>query len=464
MDQTQNEFTQKEFTQKEFGWMQSIKVTLGSLNHREVKSFISSIANVPSKLRKHNEKAYSPKRLTIGPIHRGTSSTLLAMEEHKWHYMLALLQRTETPVQSLDTCGRAILSFDDAVRASYGSYIKYDSHELAKIMLLDGCFLLELLLRCAPPGMVPRIPSEDNHHGSLHPILGYHEMLPFVLTDLTLLENQIPFFVLKTLARILLPNTFTNQVDRLVANLTLSLFGYPSNPCPPVAHFLHLMHSSSIINEGQQVKQAQQELKNCATRLRASGITLRAMEVDRDNVKRSSFDIKFVAGVLHIPPFHVEETTEVYLRNFIALEQSIIGISKQFSSYALFLRGLVCSSQDIELLVSIGVIVKGMQISNENLLTFFGTITKGVDEMDSSYSKLCEDLNTYSAENTPKKFAILVCHYCRHCGECIRYYCKCSYRILIRDHIPNVWKLIGVVAAVVLLVLTTMQTYYSAHS
>ncbi|KAE9618151.1 hypothetical protein Lal_00041864 [Lupinus albus] len=455
MDQTQNEC----------GWMNSIKVTLGSLDHREVKSFISSIASVSNKLRKHNEEAYSPKLVTIGPIHRGTSSNLLAMEEHKWRYMLALLHRTQNPVSTLDECGKIILGLDDAVRASYGGNIKYDPHELAKIMLLDGCFLLELLLKCSPQDMIPQIPREDNHHhSSLDPILGHQEMLPFVLTDLILLENQIPFFVLKTLARILLSDIFTTQVDHLVADLTLSLFGYPLIRCPAVAHFLHLMHLSSIIDEGQKVKQAQQELKRCATRLRAAGVTLRPIENHIKEVKRFGFDIRFVKGVLEIPPMYIEETSEVYLRNFIAWEQSRIGISRQFSSYAMFLRGLVCSSQDIELLISIGVLVmKDSNISNEDLLTFFVTITKGVDQMDSSYSKLCEDLNTYSEVNHLKKFPILVWHYCRLCVECIRYSCKCSYRILIHDHIPNVWKFIGIVAALVLLVLTIMQTYYSAH-
>ncbi|BAT84142.1 hypothetical protein VIGAN_04142500, partial [Vigna angularis var. angularis] len=188
MDQTQNES----------GWMHSIKVTLGSLDHREVKSFISSIPSVSSKLRKSNEEAYSPKFVSIGPLHRGTSSHLLAMEEHKWRYMLALLHRTQNPVSTLDECGTVILGLDDAVRASYG-------------------------------------------------------------------ENQMPFFVLKTLARVLFPEVFTSEADHLVADLTLSLFSYPLIRCPSVAHFLHLMHLSSIVDEGQKVKKAQQELKRCAT-------------------------------------------------------------------------------------------------------------------------------------------------------------------------------------------------------
>ncbi|KAL5161966.1 UPF0481 protein [Glycine soja] len=455
MDQTQNES----------GWMHSIKVTLGSLDHREVKSFISSIPCVSSKLRKSNEEAYSPKFVSIGPLYRGTSSHLLAMEEHKWRYMLALLHRTQNPVKTLDECGTVILGLDDAVRASYGGNIKYEAHELAKIMLLDGSFLLELLLRCAPPNMVPQIPKEDNHNNgsSSDPILGHKEVFLSILTDFTLLENQMPFFVLKTLARMLFPNVFTSEADHLVADLTLSLFSYPLIRCPSVAHFLHLMHLSSIVDEGQKVKQAQQELKRCATRLRAAGVTIRKVERHSKLVNRFGFDIRFSKGVLEIPPLHVVDTTEVYLRNFIAWEQSRIGINRQFTSYALFLRGLMCSVQDIELLVENGVLVKGTKISNRDLLTLFGTITKGVDQMDNSYSKLCEDLNAYSAVNPLRKFPILMLHCCNLCVECIRYSCKHSYKILIRDHIPNVWKLIGIVVAAALLALTIMQTYYSAR-
>lgn len=444
-------------TQDECSWMHSIKVTLGSLDHREVKSFISSIPSVSTKLRKPNDEAYSPKLVTIGPIHRGTKTQLLAMEEHKWRYMLALLHRTQNPVSTLDKCGTVILGLDDAVRTSYGGNIKHDPHELAKIMLLDGCFLLELLLRFSPPELMTSISNDETHHGSGSDPID-QEILLSVLTDLTLLENQIPFFVLKTLARILFPNV---ESHHLVSDLALSLFGYPLIQCSSVAHFLHLLHLSSIVDEGQKVKQAHQELRRCATRLRACGVTIRPAESKM--VTRFDFGIRFSKGVLEIPPLHVVKTTEICLRNFIAWEQSRIGINRQFTSYALFFRGLLCSLQDIELLVANGVIVKATKISNEDLLTFFRIITNGVDQMDSSYSKVCEELNAYRAVNPLKKFPIMVWHYCRLCVECVKYFCKCSYRILIRDHIPNVWKLIGVVAAALLLALTIVQTYYSAR-
>ncbi|XP_028786609.1 putative UPF0481 protein At3g02645 [Neltuma alba] len=449
-------------TPNECAWMHSIKVTLGSLDHRDVQSFISSIPSVPTQLRKPNEQAYSPKLVTIGPIHRGTKSHLLAMEEHKWRYMLSLLHRTQNPVSALDKCGTVILGLDDAVRASYGGNIRYDSHELAKIMLLDGCFLLELLLRLSPPELMNLLPNDhESHNHASDPIVQNEEFLFSVLTDLTLLENQIPFFVIKTLARILFPSLFTRDADNLVSDLALSLFRYPWIRCSSVAHFLHLLHLSSIVEEGQKVKQAHQELRRCATRLRAAGVAIRPAHCK--NILRFNFGFRFSKGVLEIPPLHIVNTTEIYLRNFIAWEQSRIGINRQFTSYALFFKGLICSLQDIELLVENGVIMNETKISNEDLLELFSTITSGADQMDSSYSQLCEDLNAYSAVNPLVKFPIMMCHYCRLCVEFIKFFCKRSYRILIRDHIPNVWKLIGVIAAALLLALTIMQTYYSAR-
>ncbi|KAI4353283.1 hypothetical protein L6164_002245 [Bauhinia variegata] len=462
MDQEQLEAD----TQKGSSWMHSIKVTLGSLDHREVKSFISSIPIVPDKLRKFNEQAYTPKLITIGPLHRETRTHHLAMEEHKWRYMLALLHRTQNPVSSLDKCGTVILGLDDAVRASYGGKINLHPHEHAKIMLVDGCFLLELLLRCSPADLVPQIPqideNENNPYGS-DSIFKQHEMLPSVLTDLILLENQIPFFILKALARILFPNVFTIEADHLVAHLALSLFGHPLIPCSSVAHFLHLMHFSFVSGESQVITQARQQLKHCATRLTAHGVTIRPA-VNNNVFNRFDFGIRFSDGVLEIPPLYIDEATEVYWRNFIAWEQRRIGICPQFTSYALFFRGLICSIQDIELLVGNGVIVKDVKISNKDLLALFKTITRGVELMDSSYNELCEKVNTYSAVNCLQRLSVLVWHCCGLCAEYMEHYCRRSYKILIDDHIPNVWKLIGVLAAMLLLALTIMQTYYSANN
>ncbi|XLR12354.1 hypothetical protein HN51_049077 [Arachis hypogaea] len=104
--------------------------------------------------------------------------------------------------------------------------------------------------------------------------------------------------------------------------------------------------------------------------------------------------------------------------------------------------------------------------SKEELMTMFRTICAGAEHMDSSYSEHCEKLNK---EKRPTlvteafcKWPIITGHNCRHLLENVVYYGRNGFRILIRDHIPTVWKFIAVVAATLVVVLTIMQTVYSA--
>ncbi|KAI9083808.1 hypothetical protein K1719_034276 [Acacia pycnantha] len=253
----------------------------------------NDIPSVPSTLQKPNDEAYSPKLITVGPIHRGSKSHLLAMEEHKWFYMLSLLHQTQNLVSALDKSGSVTLHLDEQamVVISYMTPMNLQRYAFGWLFLV-------------------RAPSS------------------IVATNLTLLENQIPFFVIKTLTRILFPSLFTRDVDHLVSDLALSLFRYPLIRCPSVAHFVHLLYLSSIIDEGQKVRQAHQELR------------------------------QFSKGVLEIPPLHIVNTTEVYLRNFITWEQRRIAINRHFTSYALFFKGLICSLQDSELLIEMELYIK----------------------------------------------------------------------------------------------------------
>ncbi|GAU25930.1 hypothetical protein TSUD_16680 [Trifolium subterraneum] len=91
--------------------------------------------------------------------------------------------------------------------------------------------------------------------------------------------------------------------------------------------------------------------------------------------------------------------------------------------------------------------------------------SEGAERMDSSYSEICDRLNVYKGKKATKAFRLrlIVWHQCRRIFDVVLYYCQNWYKILKRDHIPTVWKLIGVMAAILLLILTIMQTYYSSR-
>jgi len=89
--------------------------------------------------------------------------------------------------------------------------------------------------------------------------------------------------------------------------------------------------------------------------------------------------------------------------------------------------------------------------------------------MNLSYSEICARLNVYDymgmkVTKVVRKLPIHAWHQCRRICEIYVYYGRNWYNVLIRDHIPTVWKFIGIVAAALLVVLTIMQTYYASRS
>ncbi|CAJ1949032.1 unnamed protein product [Sphenostylis stenocarpa] len=458
-------------------WMFPIQVLLGTIGHGEVEA--CSISKVPDKLRKPNKDAYMPQVVSIGPYHRGSGNDiLLMMEPHKWNYMLSLLRRSlsqaeeeneegeiEDGPSKVKICGDTILDIEYLVRASYGGNIQSEPHDLAKLMLLDGCFLLEFLRRLQE---YKALKAGDSGDYDDDPIFQSPNKVLSVLSDLFLLENQIPFIVLKKLYRKLFPVPVPVEQDHRVATLVMEALGYTSVvPTSGAAHLLHLVYLSNVNQEDRKkTKPAHQELERCATRLRACGVTIRPGGRSNMNQFGDMFnlEIKFNGGVLEIPQLRIKKSTEVTWRNFIAWEQSRIVTSCKLTSYALFFQGLICCAHDIELLERVGVLVNESGIGHEDLLKLFQTLCEGVDNMDWSYSDDCAKLNSDTGTRSLRKWPIVTWHNCRHIFEIVVYYWKNWYTILRKEHIPTIWKLIGVLAAIALLGLTIAQTYYAVKS
>ena len=56
------------------------------------------IYKVPERLRELNEKAYTPRVVSVGPIHHG-KDMLKAMEDHKRMYLQEFIARTKVSVE-----------------------------------------------------------------------------------------------------------------------------------------------------------------------------------------------------------------------------------------------------------------------------------------------------------------------------------------------------------------------------
>ncbi|CAK9167007.1 unnamed protein product, partial [Ilex paraguariensis] len=95
-------------------------------------------------LRRINVKAYEPEIIVIGPYHHGKPN-LQAMKEHKLRYLQEFL--TQAQESSVERYYMATRDLKDRARKCYLEPISLSDNEFVEMMLFDGCFLLEFIVK-----------------------------------------------------------------------------------------------------------------------------------------------------------------------------------------------------------------------------------------------------------------------------------------------------------------------------
>ncbi|XP_059656825.1 putative UPF0481 protein At3g02645 isoform X2 [Cornus florida] len=439
------------------------------------------ITSVPNILRQVNVQAYTPSVVCIGPLH-SRKEHLQAMEADKLSYMRFLFQRIKNPEETRKECLVAMLQMKERFKKCYPDQAAAkqlqgiggvtSSTSLVEMMLIDGCFIIELVYRY--------------HTNEQDPILNNPFMYSAVRRDLLLLENQIPFFVLEnlfslTVERIEFP--YGNPTPTLIGCL-LSFFGDimgledTSRDISRMYrwlspyHILHLLHyfyqprvpnnegASRVPELGTTATQRRQRrgvsaacgqdqqpagYEGTATQLHNEGIKLRKRSCTSKlfDVKFSTHDRNYVyfwRGGLEIPRFSIYDFTESVLRNLIAFEQCYhwMGISC-FTSHAFLMDILMDSVEDVKLLEKAGVICNHLG-SSESVLQIFNGICKNALPQHFDYDELWNDMKRF--RKPWRKQLGTVKHNCA----------------------GNPWIVLSVVGAFVLFVLTLLQTAYSMRA
>ncbi|XP_009615475.1 putative UPF0481 protein At3g02645 [Nicotiana tabacum] len=142
------------------------------------------VLQVPKTLSDQKPEAYTPQLIGMGPYHH-LRPDLYQMERYK----LAAIKEILEPAQILNFKHLLIDKLrenDLVVRACHNRFMDIDEETLAWIVAIDGLFLLNILRS-----------SYDNVHD-------HQEIIDTIFTrDLMMLENQIPFFVLKQIRKFL---------------------------------------------------------------------------------------------------------------------------------------------------------------------------------------------------------------------------------------------------------------------
>ncbi|BAT77058.1 hypothetical protein VIGAN_01514100 [Vigna angularis var. angularis] len=368
----------------------------------EAVSSLKSIFRVPLKLLEVNENMYIPGTVSIGPLHHGKDG-LKYMEDRKWHYLLTLLSRQPNQLESsLHECVNALSDLEKPARNFYAEELNLRSNQFIEMMLVDGCFIIELLLKYALKGI----------RRSGDPIFVTPGLLNKVRCDLILLENQIPFLILQRLFQIVLVQVQHDQTltlseltfrffrkqlpgDREFVNEMFSQEGY---------HLLDLIRQCYLPNYARVVskKSVSQGDLESATKLKKDGIKFKRSKA------KCLLNLKFSNGVLEVPPFTLHHFTEMLFSNMIALEQHQ-NDSQPFTSYALLMQAMVCTENDAKLFHKLRILIMNSYPEKE-ACDLFKRLCRKVDyEEDKFYfAGLIEQILEY--KRVPKSWRkILKC-------------------------------------------------------
>ncbi|KAL8157930.1 UPF0481 protein At3g47200-like [Apium graveolens] len=366
----------------------------------EKVSYSHCICRIPDKLFNHKEDKYTiPALVSIGPLHHGEEKFTF-MEGQKWYYMNTLLSRMPNMEASLDTCVRKLKGLEWRARKCYGEDVTLESNKFIEVMLLDGLFIIELFLKLAVKSLRRR--------GDI--IFSRHETFIRLRSDLILLENQIPFFILCELFILVpIPKLCSLSLTELALHFFRSMISgdvliLQKKFGQDFSHLLDLIHQS-YLPTFPTVQHSEAETKlHSATKLKALGIDIKKFK--NDNL----LNINFFDGVLQVPPLKFNDHTEILLRNFMAMEHCNQNCSKLVTSYVYFISYLMQSKEDARLLCR-SHIFSGLE--EENIVLMFTKIHVEIDVEEFYYKGLSDQIDMYGKSGKQEKMLKMLARFFR---------------------------------------------------
>jgi hypothetical protein len=401
------------------------------------------IYRVPERLRSVNAEAYTPQLVIIGPLHHSLKTQALRslgvgdikntklmgyvnVEAHKKIYLAKFPERVVDGSEIIDGFRRTIEEDEERIRASYSESTTWiESSEFVEMILLDSVFILEFYL-----GWV--FGTRGIKTGD--PLVDEPCLAKSITSDLMLLENQLPYFILH--------NLFHPIFSRIILNTTLRdliivCFGF-ENKIRDDSNFIHFTDLFRCVRVQKLQGPAPQEfkvLKNMfnAEKLHSGGVKLEVLE------EEFPLEVRFENGCLKMPHLVIDDTSEMELRNIMALEQCHYPYTAHVSSYVEFLDHLIDTDKDVELLVEKGIIKNwiGEPSSVANMVNKLGlgTINPG-----SCYSDIAVKVNAHYSSRLTRSLAFLK-----------------------RVYFGNMWIGTATVAAALLLIMTFLQMVSSVN-
>ncbi|KAI9121140.1 hypothetical protein K1719_008173 [Acacia pycnantha] len=411
--------------------------------------------------RKDFAQYYSPKLVSIGPIHgrdKDSREKLKGGERYKMIWAAMYLEFTKQSAQSLFDKIRTQLPAlmhlytEEVIEGFHGNNNK-KQEELAWMFLLDGCAVLEFI----------RNLKEGNAKAEEKLKIKVDQMV-LVRQDLLLLENQLPYRLLT-----LLSNRPENELNQWIVSF---LEKHPMTPStttgsgssngakevkitvdgnqPP--HLLHLLRQSISDNKSNKDgggggcgEHDKFPTYRNIQELKGAGI---AVTKWKEKDKRLT-DIDFHQGIslrpggigkLKLSPLTVDDLMQPTFLNLIAYEMCPdFKNGYEISSYVAFMDSLIDHADDVKQLRKAGILHNVLG-SDEEVAKVFNTI--GTDLMPNT------DRYREVRSRLEKRYKTIWLTWLAQA---------------MHDHFSTPWAFLGFVAAIIALFLTFVQTWYTMY-
>ncbi|XP_034693317.1 UPF0481 protein At3g47200-like [Vitis riparia] len=405
-----------------------------------------SIPKIPTALRNsQNQKLpqwFKPSVISIGPYYYDNRDCREAQKLKSGHAKKFI----EESQQEKDVLYLKIKKKTPELRKCYDNkaICEMTDQTLATIFLLDGCFLLHF------------INYSSKKDGS--DILGFtnHEMA-HIKEDLFLLENQLPYKVLKLLfkdAKNSRPS-MEEKIKDFVASHVPSPRGIrlkEVNPKP--CHLLHYLQGVILgkpVTISPTQKQNEEddgrgrgrpEWHSCENVQELRKVDIHFKPSPTSYLTDISFEPLFgTTGCLKLPTISMNASTMIIFLNLVAFESSDTTNNLGVISYLCFLNSLIARWDDVKELQAAGI-----------LRNFFGEQRDVAQFFNNVCSKLVPNPSAYEDVKLQIQSHVDRHHNCR----LRKWHVQCKQK-----YFSSPWSLMALTAAVIGLSLTAIQTFTS---
>ncbi|XP_065870519.1 UPF0481 protein At3g47200-like [Euphorbia lathyris] len=414
-----------------------------------------SIYKIPDTFTDQNTNAYRPRAVSFGPYYNGEDQ-LKPMEEHKQRALLHFLRRANKPPELFIECLEQVLQH---LKDSYDPLDlcwHQDSDRFIQMMILDGCFMLEIFRWSA---------YNLDDYATNDPIFsdrGKIYMMPRIMLDMLLLENQLPLLLLHKLISVQTNGQQKDEED--FVNRMILKFCFPcSRAVPNVGKCLHVLdvyRKALVQKHGKKHHHSRirihisgggggggggsDYISWCARELSEGGISFKRSKT------ASLTDVSFHGRTLRLPELVVDDKTESIFLNLMAFERLHASAGNEMTSYIFFMASLIRSERDVAFLESKGILQNDLG-TQKAVAELFNSLGKYL-AMDPDNNNL--DLVQINVSKSLHYASTKVNAYRKKAGK--------EFRVkVVGEYCRSPLAILSLIAGIFFVTLTTAQTLYT---